>query len=81
MRAERHRPAPQISRRGRLEPAIWAYLEGEIDLSDDDIGLMRAYLKHGIDPPVWEGEEIAALREGAAALTSRKALKHGIDPL
>jgi hypothetical protein len=97
---QKRRPAPQVARHGfgpkfwmheqggRLEPAIWALLEGD-QLSDDQIPLVRAYLRQWIDALVWQGPAIDELRRGVDGLTTTEAIRRwlgdalrmGIDPL
>jgi hypothetical protein len=98
MITQKRRPAPQIARHnqgpgywrneqsGQLEPAVWAYLEGD-PLSDAQITLIRDYLRQWV--AVMRGPEIADLRARLDGLTSRAALDRwigdalplGIDPL
>jgi hypothetical protein len=71
---------------GRLETAVWAYLEGD-RLDEEQIALIGAYLRQWVD--ALRGPEIAALRARVEELTSRQALdrwmsdalRQGIDPL
>jgi hypothetical protein len=74
---------------GELQPAIWALIEGE-HLSDQQIALIRAYLKQWIDAPGWHpGPGIEALRASVEGLDSvdkldrwiDEAIRQGIDPL
>jgi hypothetical protein len=98
MITQTRRPAPQIARHshgpvfwmretsGRLEAAVWAYLEHD-RLDEEQIALIRDYLRQWIE--VMRGPEIAALRARVEELTSRQALdrwmsdalRQGIDPL
>jgi hypothetical protein len=98
MITQKRRPAPQIARHshgpvfwmretgGRLEAAVWAYLEHD-RLDEEQIALIRDYLRQWIE--VMRGPEIAALRARVEELTSRQALdrwmsdalRQGIDPL
>jgi hypothetical protein len=71
---------------GRLESAIWALLEGD-RLRDDEIALIRAYLRRWINAPGWGA--VDDLRRRIDELTSTEAinrwlddaLQEGIDPL
>lgn len=73
---------------GVLVPVVTAYLEGK-GLSSTQVSVMRAYLRQWIMSPVWEGEEIAPLRDGIDAIRNTgeidawlaRALDLGIDPL
>ena len=98
MITQKRRPAPQIARHnhgpgfwrneqgGRLEAAVWAYLEHD-RLDEEQIALIRDYLRQWME--VMRGPEIAALRARVEELTSRQALdrwmsdalRMGIDPL
>jgi hypothetical protein len=98
MITQKRRPAPQIARRnhgpgfwrneqgGRLEAAVWAYLEHD-RLDVEQIALIRDYLRQWME--VMRGPEAAALRARVDGLTSRPALDRwmsdalgqGIDPL
>ena len=98
MITQKRRPAPQIARHncgpvywmneqsGRLETAIWAYLEHD-RLDVEQIALIRDYLRQWIE--AMRGPEIGALRARVDELTSREALdrwmgdalRMGIDPL
>jgi hypothetical protein len=97
---DKRRPASQIARHGygpgywmnevsgKLEPAIWALLEGD-QLSEDQIPLVRAYLRQWIMAPGWHGVALDALQARVDGLTTTEAirlwladaLKVGIDPL
>ena len=73
---------------GVLAPAVRAYLAGD-DLSAEQVGALRAYLRQWIAAPVWRGDAIQALRARIGGLYSRAsftrwfadALEAGIDPL
>lgn len=72
---------------GKLEPAIWALLEGD-PLTEEQIPLIRAYLRQWMEGD-WQGPMIEGLRASVDKLTTREAintwlgvaLKAGIDPL
>lgn len=79
---------------GILRPAIAAYVNWALDpkspeMTEPQIAAMRAYLRQWIACPMWQGEEIEALRDSVDWLTSRaafdqwidKAMDQGIDPL
>ena len=98
MITQKRRPAPQIARHncgpvfwmhatsGRLEAAIWAYLEHD-RLDVEQIALIRDYLRQWM--AAMRGPEIVALGARVEGLTSREALdrwmgdalRMGIDPL
>jgi hypothetical protein len=73
---------------GVLRPAILAYLDGRT-LSTADVAAIRAYLRQWIEPDVWTGADIEALRAGIDRLHDRAAINAwltcalvaGIDPL
>lgn len=71
---------------GVLRPAVEAYLAGS-DLTAEQIGALRAYLRQWVNCPLFEG--VDGLRDGIASLTNRKQIERwleraeelGIDPL
>jgi hypothetical protein len=75
-------------RRAASQTAIFALLEGE-RLNDEQVGLLRAYLRQWIFAPVWRGPAVDALRRGIDGLTTTEAIRRwlddalhdGIDPL
>jgi hypothetical protein len=90
MTTHKRRPAPQIARHGygpeywmhetsgRLEAAIWALLEDE-PLNDEQIAIVRAYLRQWIMAPVWHGPPVAGLRRRIDELTSTAAIRRWLD--
>ena len=72
---------------GRLRPAVMRFLEGG-ELSTDDIGLLRAYLRQWIESDVWRGG-VDDLRGRIDGLVCRAtitdwiddAIERGADPL
>lgn len=73
---------------GKLEPAIWALLEGD-PLLEEQIPLVRAYLRQWIEKGDWHGPAIEGLRARIDELVNREAIDRwlndayeiGIDPL
>lgn len=74
---------------GALRPAIAAYLKGEA-LNDEQIAVIRAYLKQWIMPDCWGPDrDLKGLRAEVETLHSRSAIDRwlgrageiGIDPL
>jgi hypothetical protein len=73
---------------GVLVPVVHAYLRGD-SLSDEEVAIMRAYLRQWIMSPVWAGKGIPELRASIDGINSRKDIKRwlnrafdlGIDPL
>lgn len=58
---------------GGLRVAVAHYLNRE-PLSDEEIGLIRAYLKQWIDAQVWDDEDVKDLRATVDAIASRSAI-------
>jgi hypothetical protein len=73
---------------GQLHAAVRAYLHGD-QLTDDQVNLMRAYVRQWIEAPVWKGPKIPWLRQAVNRITSHRELQtwlrvaelDGIDPL
>lgn len=73
---------------GVLRPAVEAYLNGE-PMTDEQIAVMRAYLRQWIAAPVWVGDGVELLRATVDDIACRHgidiwldaAMKEGIDPL
>ncbi len=73
---------------GVLRPAVEAYLQGD-PMSQDQIRIMRAYLRQWIAAPAWCGPMIDVLRSMIDGLRTRAdierwldlALEQNIDPL
>jgi hypothetical protein len=90
MTTDKRRPAPQVARHshgpgywmyetsGGLRPAIVAYLQGD-RLSEEEIALIRAYLRQWIMAPAWGGPAVDALRAGIDRLTTRQAIARWLD--
>lgn len=75
---------------GKLPDAVISFCCGSGPMSPGDISLVRAYFKHWISAPCWQGAgELAALRSSVDGLNSReslnlwlgRAIHLGIDPL
>jgi hypothetical protein len=87
---DKRRPASQIARHGygpgywmnevsgKLEPAIFALLEGD-QLTEEQIVLIRAYLRQWIMAPVWHGEALDALQARVDGLTTTEAIRRWLD--
>lgn len=61
-------------RSGALRRAVLAYLERDAPLTEDDLDLIRAYLRQWIAGE-WQGDEmLAQLRAGVDSLRSREAI-------
>lgn len=74
---------------GVLRPAVEAYLNGR-EMTDGQVGAMRAYLRQWIADPSWTGgTAVSNLREAVDTLDSRGSIhawlelagQIGIDPL
>jgi hypothetical protein len=74
---------------GELRRAVETYLYNR-KMSDEEIALMRAYLRQWIDAPTWAGDEtLAGLRATVDTIRTkhdldvwlRTAMNLGIDPL
>jgi hypothetical protein len=73
---------------GRLRPAIAHYLNREVVLTNDEIALIRAYLKQWINAG-FHGPGVGGLKTSVDAIGSRQAIDQwlgealamGIDPL
>jgi hypothetical protein len=74
---------------GVLAPVVTAYIQGR-ELTEAEVGVMRAYLRQWILAPVWAGDsELRALRENVERIRTRRdidawlmaALDEGHDPL
>jgi hypothetical protein len=73
---------------GVLRPVVELYLAG-LTMTDEHVGIMRAYLIQWIEAPVWKLDEACSLVRDARAIRTkddigrwlRAGLDVGMDPL
>ena len=75
---------------GVLSPVVERYLQGNQPLTDEEIGIMRAYLRQWINADAWQGgEAVEQLRSMVDLIRTREhvdtwidiAVEYGMDPL
>lgn len=63
---------------GILRPVVEAFLN-RAELSDQQCATMRAYLRHWIDAPTWQGPMVDVLRTAVDECTNRETIERWID--